>query len=116
MTRKKEDELMGALIFVLLLLIPSFAWGSCMGASPTWTTTPDLASVNTCVSSAVSGDTVNVTGGTASWTSYVLISGKSITLKGVGAGTDVQCAVPGQTSFTCITADPTNPTVGLIGW
>jgi hypothetical protein len=61
---------------------------SCTGASPTWTATPDQASVATCVGNAVAGDTVNVLAGTATWTTTLTIN-RAITLRGAGIGQTV---------------------------
>jgi hypothetical protein len=74
------------LVFALLLFA-SPAWAACTGASPTWTTTPDRASMNTCLTNAVNGDTVNVLAGDVTWTTPVTSgNGKAITI--VGAGID----------------------------
>jgi hypothetical protein len=59
---------------------------SCTGSSPTWNSTPDQASVNTCISNASSGDTINISTGSATWSSGVTISGKGVKLQGAGAG------------------------------
>ena len=63
-------------IFGLLLFIAPHAHAACTGSSPNWTTTPDAASVQTCLNNASSGDTINVTagGGTATWTTLVSTS------------------------------------------
>src|SRR5882757_4068685 len=60
---------------------------ACTGASPTWTSTVDQASVATCVSNAVTGDTINISAGTATWTTGVTISSsKGIHIVGAGSG------------------------------
>src|SRR5215469_1334900 len=76
-------KLFGALI---LLLFPAFLHAQCTGSSPTWTSTPDQASVATCVSSALAGDTINVTAGTGSvtWTAGISAS-KALSIIGPGA-------------------------------
>jgi hypothetical protein len=56
---------------------------ACTGSSPNWSATPDFASVNSCVSNAVTGDTVTVSAGSATWTSTLKIN-KAIVLRGAG--------------------------------
>lgn len=69
---------------------------SCTGSSPTWYATPDQTSVQACIDSAVSGDTVNVLAGTAAWNNVTWTgSTKQIHLQGAGEG------------LTVITADAT---------
>lgn len=84
------------------LLLAPCAWASCTGASPTWTTTPDQTSVNTCISNASNGDTINVSAGTATWTSLSL--SKAVTLNGAGqgvtSGSDATAAGGATTSCT----------------
>jgi hypothetical protein len=70
-------------VFLLMLLVASPAWAACAGASPTWTSTPDFASVQTCVTNALNGDTINVSAGSATWASTLTIS-KPIRLIGAG--------------------------------
>src|SRR5262249_37352353 len=72
---------------------------ACSGSSPIWTTTPDQASVTTCVGNAVDGDTINVLSGSATW-SNLTISNKSISLIGAGAG---NTTISGGILFTIIT-------------
>lgn len=71
---------------MVVLLLPVRLHAQCSGASPTWTTTPDESSVQTCVNNASAGDTVNITAGpgSATWTSTLTI-GKAITVIGPGA-------------------------------
>jgi len=71
------------MLVVFLLLIPSMLNAACTGTSPIWTTTPDYASISTCVSQAIAGDTINVLSGTATWTSKLVIT-KGVTLHGAG--------------------------------
>lgn len=73
------------LVIFLILLFPSLVWSACTGASPTWTTTPDYASVSSCVSSAKVGDTINVSAGSVTWNNELRIT-KGINLIGAGAG------------------------------
>lgn len=61
---------------------------ACSGSSPTWTATPDYASVSTCVGAAVDNDTVNILGGTATWNSR-LSTTKAITIQGSGIGVTI---------------------------
>jgi hypothetical protein len=49
--------------FLIISLLSAFfvndAVGACTGSSPTWTATPDCASVKSCVSQASAGDTID---------------------------------------------------------
>ena len=91
------------------------ASASCTGASPTWTTTPDQASVQTCINNASNGDTVNVSAGSASWTSVTL--SKDITLNGAGQGVTSGLPITAaggvttscSSSGTCIDVSGGNP-------
>lgn len=69
---------------VCIFLCPLFAAASCTGSSPTWSSTPDQSSVQTCVNNAANGDTINVSAGSATWSSFGW-SGKNINLIGAGA-------------------------------
>lgn len=71
----------------LILLVPSL-FGACTGSSPTWTSTADRTSVVSCVSGASRGDTINVSAGSATWSSSISLT-KGITLSGAGAGSTV---------------------------
>src|SRR5271168_1106696 len=56
----------------LTLLIAAPLFGACTGSSPSWTTTPDQASFTTCWNDAASqsvAQTINVSSGSATWTS-----------------------------------------------
>lgn len=104
------------LLLLSLWLLPSLAEAACSGSSPTLTAaSAAYTDVNDCVTAAVTGDTVIVPAGTASWATRLSISNKSIILQGAGAGTQAQCAVGGQTTYTCITMDSTL-TTGLVFW
>ncbi|MFY9560030.1 MAG: hypothetical protein WAQ52_07340 [Terriglobales bacterium] len=70
---------------VLVFTITGNANASCTGSSPTWTTTPDQASVQTCVTNASSGDTVNVSAGSATWSGEVTVT-KAMHIQGPGSG------------------------------
>jgi hypothetical protein len=58
-------------------------FASCTGSSPTWTSTADSGSVQTCINKASNGDTINVSG-VATWTTTVTLSRKYLTLDGGG--------------------------------
>ena len=78
---------MRKLIFViplLILLIAINSYAACTGSSPTWTSTPDSSSVNTCISNASTGDTINVSAGSASWSGVNLNKGVSLIGAGIG--------------------------------
>jgi hypothetical protein len=73
-----------ASLMVVSIFITGNALAACTGTSPTWTTTPDYASVNSCVSNALAGDTINFTSsGSATWSSTITIS-KALTINGNG--------------------------------
>lgn len=73
------------LLIGCLLFLPGVLWAACTGSSPTWTSTPDFSSVNTCLSKATAGDTINVTAGdgTETWSSTLTIT-KGIHIIGPG--------------------------------
>lgn len=83
-----KNRIFNKISLSLILLIPIKVWGSCSGNSPTWNSTPDYTSLNTCVNSAKPGDTINVSFGSATWTSTLQISG-GINLIGSGIGNTV---------------------------
>jgi hypothetical protein len=80
------------LVMTVLSLAIAAPWAAtpaaaaCTGSSPTWTATPDRSSVATCVSNARNGDTVNVSAGSASWSSNIDIQDKAVSVIGAGAG------------------------------
>ncbi len=79
-------------VCVLAVFAPwsvSSAEAACSGSSPTWTSTPDRASVAACVNNAHNGDTINVASGTATWSSNIQISGKSLAIIGAGTGNTI---------------------------
>jgi hypothetical protein len=76
------------LLWFSFMLIHTDAWAACTGSSPTWNTTPDYASVNTCVGNASPGDKVLVSAGKATWTSTLTIN-KSLTLQGAGSSSTI---------------------------
>jgi hypothetical protein len=87
------DQMMRKLTIYFFVLSIAASWatptasGSCTGSDPTWTSTPDRASVASCVTSAASGSTVNVTSGSASWSSSITIHNKSLNIIGGNGGT-----------------------------
>ena len=86
----KFNPPVGVLIFaIFLLFLPVAATANCTGSTPTWTSTPDQSSVASCVSNARSGDTINVSAGSATWSGLVTISNKSVNVIGAGQGKTV---------------------------
>jgi hypothetical protein len=78
---------MKLLLSVLALwMVQQSAFAACTGASPNWTSTNDLASLNSCIGSASPGDTINVTAGTgtATW-SGSFVNSKGLKIRGPGA-------------------------------
>ena len=73
---------------IAILMLSASAFAACTGSSPNWTSTPDQASVQSCISSAHSGDTINVGAGSGTWSS-VSWSGKDIKLIGAGASSTI---------------------------
>ena len=73
---------------LLFLISSQIADAACTGASPNWTATPDYASVNSCVSAASVGDTINVSAGSATWNSTLIIT-KGINLIGAGSASTI---------------------------
>ncbi len=55
----------------------------CTGASPTWTTSVDYASVADCVARASAGDTIRIRPGSATWSETLLLD-RPLTLLGAG--------------------------------
>lgn len=74
--------------YLILVLLCAQAFAACTGSSPTWTSTPDQTSLNTCIANATAGDTINVTAGTATWASNTQIN-KSLSIIGAGIGNTV---------------------------
>ena len=68
---------------LFIIILPVYLYAACTGSSPTWTSTPDRTSVNTCVGSASAGDTINISAGTETWTSEVEID-KELYIVGAG--------------------------------
>ncbi len=101
----------GSLIVAALVIwYASGTEAACTGTSPTWTTTPDQASVSACIAKASTGDTINVTEGNATWTASVNWSGKSLNLNGAGSGRTVLTAATTNMSFFIYTLPSTATT------
>lgn len=77
--------ILGITLITTITLGATSVKAACTGSSPTWTSTPDDASIRSCVSQASRGDTINVAagGGTASWSSSVTLT-KGVSLIGPG--------------------------------
>jgi hypothetical protein len=73
------------LFFLILwtILVAINAYAACTGSSPTWTTTPDQASVQECLTNASRGDTVNILAGDVTWDSTVSFT-KALSIIGAG--------------------------------
>lgn len=76
-------------LFLLWGVFESATWATCTGSSPTWTTTPDYASVSTCVTNASRNDNISVLAGSANWGSSTLSFSKGLHLIGAGVGSTV---------------------------
>lgn len=77
------------LIYVLLVIVfmgaPSLSYAACGGSSPNLTAaSAGYTDVNDCLTAAVDGDTITVPSGSVTWTSMLVWTNKSITLKGAG--------------------------------
>lgn len=66
------------------MVVYGLSFGACSGSSPSWTSTPDQASVQSCVTQATRGDTITISAGTATWAAPV-VSTKALTIQGAGA-------------------------------
>jgi hypothetical protein len=101
MNRIRKALPLALLLGALWLLLPSLALASCTGASPTWTSTPDQASVASCVSQAINGDTIHITPGSATWSSsgITIPSAKGLTI--IGNGTPNSTAATMGASASC---------------
>lgn len=111
-TRKSHGggEMKKLAIILAVCLWSGAAFAACTGSSPTWASTPDKASLTTCVGSAVDGDTINVAAGSATWSGALTVSGKKISIIGAGIGSTV---ITGN-SFFVTTIASTNLTVPSI--
>lgn len=91
---------------LMVWLCPWLVYAACTGSNPTWTSTPDSASVTSCISQATAGATINVSAGTATWSSPINVN-KPITLAGAGIGNTV---ITGIAQIV----DPSTPYTGVI--
>ena len=123
-TRKVLGVFLVSGFLSLVCLGPARA--TCTGASPTWTSTPDQASVSQCVANAQAGDTINVTAGSATWAVSVTVS-KDLAIIGNGpsatviTGSGGDCfvldlayttRVSGFTFTSCLVELTNNPVAG----
>ncbi|MGZ3805749.1 MAG: hypothetical protein ACXVB4_16145 [Pseudobdellovibrionaceae bacterium] len=67
-----------------IFFLPLSLKAACTGSSPNWTSTPDFSSVTTCANSALSGDTIHVSSGSATWNGTLTISAKTLYIIGSG--------------------------------
>lgn len=81
--RKYPQSILFVLLLFFLLCVSNVSWAACTGSHPTWTSTADYSSVNSCVNQAASGDTINVSAGTVTWSSKLTIT---TALKLIGPG------------------------------
>ena len=98
-------------ILLLIFFLSSFllwqnAQAACTGESPTWSSTADYDSVKTCVASASSGDTIQLSDGDATWDTPLIIN-KGLIFHG-GAGT---ITVSGTQNDFAIRYEPSNPSL-----
>jgi hypothetical protein len=109
-TIKNILTLLTICLFILFAIITNVHAGY-SGSSPTWTTTPDYASVNGCINAASAGDTINVLEGTATWNNTLTIT-KGIKLIGAGVGkTIIKNATSGGLGYAgkhCWKYEPAN--------
>lgn len=94
------------------LLATGSALAACSGASPTWTSTIDYASVNSCVTQAKAGDRINVGAGTATWSSTLTIN-KALTLAGAG---DTSSIINGGSAVVIVVNLPSAAAVRITGF
>ena len=90
------------------------AHAACTGASPTWSSSVDRASLNSCVQQARDGDTINVASGTANYTSGITID-KPLTIMGAGPSATVINA-QGATVITINMPKPGNVRLSNLGF
>jgi hypothetical protein len=77
---------------------------ACTGSSPTWTSTPDSASITTCLNNASRNDTINVSAGSATWSTGTLCpDGVTTAALCISKGVKLVGAGPAQNSATIIT-------------
>jgi len=94
-------------ILFFALIILTEAQAACTGSSPTWNSTADSASVQSCINSASAGDTINISSGTATWGGDAVVipdnkpvniigAGKSSTVITLNGGSDTYAMTIGQ--------------------
>src|SRR5262245_21314962 len=76
-----------AMALVIIFSFAEVSEAACTGSSPRWTSTPDYASLSSCVSVAARNDTINVSAGNVVWNTNILMLSRGIKL--LGAGRDV---------------------------
>ena len=82
-TGKGRRVQLGLATLALASVLSASASAVCTGSSPTWTSTVDYGSLSSCVSQAKSRDTINVSAGTATYSSTLLVT-KGISIIGAG--------------------------------
>jgi hypothetical protein len=82
------------LVALIIILCPVWLWAACTGSSPTWLSSADSTSVNSCISSATAGDTIYVNSGSFSWSPTLT---KRVALIGGGQGSG---QTPGTTTIS----------------
>lgn len=82
-----------------ILAFCGYCFAACTGSSPVWTSSADRTSVASCVASASRGDTINVSSGSATWSSTIMLT-KGIILSGAGVGNTVITSGSGAVLFT----------------
>jgi len=88
------------LAFVIILSMVGYSYAACVdNGGGSWTASVDLASVQSCVTQAARGDTVNISAGSATWNSVLTID-KAITLKGAGSGSTIITSGHDHTSLS----------------
>lgn len=94
------------LAFLLSLITSLGIEAACTGSSPTWASTPDQASVQACVNSAATtGDTINISSGSATWTALTVA--KSVVINGAGQGqTNITLPNAAALAITKVTGGP----------
>ncbi len=64
----------------------------------------NFSDIQNSIGVTADGGTVTIPAGSCSWgTSVSMPNTKGLKLIGAGAGTSAQCAIPGQTTYTCVT-------------
>lgn len=87
------SRLVRSIIVALLILVPLSAWATQNAA------TCSIADINTAITAASAGETVNVPKGACDWGTSALTISKAVVLKGAGSGSSGTCD---DTQYTCI--------------